>query len=101
MSWRISGAVRGATSPPLSASELDDRLPAHELKGAAAAERTHERAKATRTSSEDEASAPGGELSMLRRKEKMIKRERATSDLSDYYLGVVVDRRTWVARLEL
>ena len=70
MSWRISAALRGATSPPLSASELDDRLPAHELKGAAAAER----AKVTRTSSEDEASAPGGELSMLRRKEERIKR---------------------------
>ena len=74
MSWRISGAVRGATSPPLSASELDDRLPAHELKGAAAAESTHERAKVARTRSEDEASAPGGELSMLRRKEERIKR---------------------------
>ena len=52
------------------------RLPAHELKGAAAAERTHERAKVARTSSEDEASAPGGELSMLRRKEERIKREQ-------------------------
>ena len=33
--------------------------------------------------------------------ERREDQERATSDLSAYYLGVVVDRRTWVARLEL
>ena len=64
MSWRISGALSSRPTslwrpPPLSATR--ERLPAHELKGAAAAETTQDRA---RTSSEDEASAER-ELSML------------------------------------
>ena len=57
MSWRISGAL---SSRPTSLLSARDRLPAHELKGAAA-ETTQERA---RTRSEDEASAER-ELSML------------------------------------
>ena len=56
MSWRISGAL---SSRPTSLLSARDRLPAHELKGAAAV--TQERA---RTSREDEASAER-ELSML------------------------------------